>query len=376
MFVCHEASNLKDERALKENNPQGNNCTALPQARDFALKALAAEKPEAFAAGTEPIMVSAAFPLSHSSSRPCPSSSPTFFTCSCRHPQGRAASGAQSIGLLSRQHIARAPPVQAVLEAPALFQLASSLLGGGAAGIITTGFKWLRAVAPGEFTGVHADIVYVGRGTRSVLTVWIPIGAHASRNSPLSEIRCEANPSAATRLRASPAPDSSPPPAAAGDVPVELGGLLVCRGSHRLRAFAQLRERYFASQIQADGTHSGWISDDGSKLDALLPPGAKADWCGCREHHKPHLRELTVRDNLVLKPLVGWPCCEFDCGACRRYADFKAGDAVVLRVDLIHMSANNVTGDLRLSADTRWQQHDAPRDARIAQWRGPDGQPA
>lgn len=57
-------------------------------------------------------------------------------------------------------------------------------------------------------------------------------------------------------------------------------------------------------------------------------------------------------------------------------ADFKAGDAVVLRTDVIHMSANNVTGDLRISCDTRWQPAGEPRDARIAQWRGPDGEPA
>lgn len=65
----------------------------------------------------------------------------------------------------------------------------------------------------------------------------------------------------------------------AGDVSVEQGGLLVCRGSHRLRSFAALREGYFAeTKLKGDGTHSGWISDDGSKLAALLPPGAKPDW--------------------------------------------------------------------------------------------------
>lgn len=49
---------------------------------------------------------------------------------------------------------------------------------------------------------------------------------------------------------------------------------------------------------------------------------------------------------------------------------------MVLRLDVIHMTANNVSGDLRLSCDTRWQPADERRDERIAQWRGPDGQPA
>lgn len=57
----------------------------------------------------------------------------------------------------------------------------------------------------------------------------------------------------------------------------------------------------------------------------------------------------------------------------RRMADYRAGDAVVLRLDVVHMSANNVSGDLRLSADTRWQSAEEPRDERIAQWRGLGG---
>lgn len=37
----------------------------------------------------------------------------------------------------------------------------------------------------------------------------------------------------------------------------------VCRGSHRLRAFDRLRD-YSASRVGADGTRSGWLSDDGA----------------------------------------------------------------------------------------------------------------
>ena len=42
--------------------------------------------------------------------------------------------------------------------------------------VITSGYKWLRAVCEGEFTGVHADKVFLGRGSPRVLTAWVPLG--------------------------------------------------------------------------------------------------------------------------------------------------------------------------------------------------------
>ena len=69
--------------------------------------------------------------------------------------------GVGALGMLSRQHIANSEPVLELLESPLLFALASALLGAPA---ITTGYKWLRAVAEGEFTGVHTDRVFLGRG--------------------------------------------------------------------------------------------------------------------------------------------------------------------------------------------------------------------
>ncbi len=37
-------------------------------------------------------------------------------------------------------------------------------------------FTWLRAVGPGQGTALHCDIVYMGRGTRDLWTMWTPIG--------------------------------------------------------------------------------------------------------------------------------------------------------------------------------------------------------
>jgi ectoine hydroxylase-related dioxygenase (phytanoyl-CoA dioxygenase family) len=54
-------------------------------------------------------------------------------------------------------------------------------------------FTWFRPIGPGPGTAPHCDLVYMGRGTRQVLTMWVPFG----------------------------------------DVALKLGGLMVLEGSHR-----------------------------------------------------------------------------------------------------------------------------------------------
>jgi ectoine hydroxylase-related dioxygenase (phytanoyl-CoA dioxygenase family) len=54
-------------------------------------------------------------------------------------------------------------------------------------------FTWFRPIGPGPGTSPHCDLVYMGRGTREVFTMWVPFG----------------------------------------DVPLKLGGLMVLEGSHR-----------------------------------------------------------------------------------------------------------------------------------------------
>ena len=83
--------------------------------------------------------------------------------------------------------------VLAVLEHANLFEATASLLQveevrSGAFGfvmsqvsvilkllqVVTTAYKWLRAVPPTTYTGPHMDRAYVGEGRR--LTAWIPFG--------------------------------------------------------------------------------------------------------------------------------------------------------------------------------------------------------
>lgn len=82
---------------------------------------------------------------------------------------------------------------------------------------LTYHYKWLRAVGKGDFTGAHYDIVYMGRGTQNVYTVWSPLG----------------------------------------DVTYEMGGLAICLGSHR---FEELKRSYGRTDSDRDGI--GHYTDD------------------------------------------------------------------------------------------------------------------
>ena len=85
---------------------------------------------------------------------------------------------------------------------------------------LTFDHKWLRAIAPGGYTGLHFDNVYMGRGSDRVHTVWNPIG----------------------------------------DIDVDLGTLVVNVGSHRERK-KRLIESYGMIDVDRDNME-GWYSHD------------------------------------------------------------------------------------------------------------------
>ena len=84
--------------------------------------------------------------------------------------------------------------------------------------VLTFDYKWLRLVGPGDFTGAHYDVVYMGRGTHNLYTCWTPIT----------------------------------------DVPYEMGPLAILVGSHH---FEKLKETY--GQMDVDRDHvTGAFSND------------------------------------------------------------------------------------------------------------------
>jgi ectoine hydroxylase-related dioxygenase (phytanoyl-CoA dioxygenase family) len=85
-------------------------------------------------------------------------------------------------------------------------------------------FRWPRFARPGEGTGIHCDVVYIGRGTQDLWSSWIPIGG-------------------ATR---------------------EEGALMILENSHKSEKLSS----YWAKD--ADRDKVGWLSDDPVKLQASL----------------------------------------------------------------------------------------------------------
>lgn len=142
--------------------------------------------------------------------------------------------------------------------------------------------KRLRAVHHSGFTGAHMDSVYMSRGTPKLVTMWTPFG----------------------------------------DVGTAMGTIAIMEGSHRLPAFAHLRDTYGAMDAEAEKLQgTGWFTTD-------------AEEC-VKRFGSPWL-----------------------------VTDFRAGDALFFTMHTMHMSTTNVSGLARISCDTRWQLATEPADPR------------
>jgi len=124
--------------------------------------------------------------------------------------------------LLARSDIQNDRRVTEVLEHARLTRVMSTLLGSP---IRTTEYKWLRAMPPKLFTGLHTDSTYFGE--QPLLTAWIPFTY----------------------------------------VPVRRGLVWVPKSQ-----LTELKPR----RLGADGTSSGWLTDDASLY--ILPQGQQ--WHG------------------------------------------------------------------------------------------------
>lgn len=190
-------------------------------------------------------------------------------------------------GLRTGQHrelgdIGHAPEVKAVLESERLFALFAALCGESA---ITLDEKWLRATGHGVYTGIHYDSVYMNRGSPRLHTVWTPFG----------------------------------------HVPIQMGALAICVGSHR-EPFRKLQDTYGRMDVDRDRIGGyGWYS------------------------HRP--RE-------VLEKFGGHWCT----------TEYRPGDILIFTMLTLHCSAVNMTQDVRISCDTRFQPEGDPVDER---WSGP-----
>ena len=113
--------------------------------------------------------------------------------------------------------------VASILEHRSLFDISSNILRSDH--VVTPRYKWLRAVAPDQFTGLHFDSIYMGTSSKQMLSIWIPIG----------------------------------------DIEIDNGPLLWCYGSHRCPEWKRHLDRIQygdPNKLESDGTDSGWITDD------------------------------------------------------------------------------------------------------------------
>lgn len=161
-----------------------------------------------------------------------------------------------------------------VVYGPRVMGFFGRLLGGEA---MSYNFQWLRVAGPGAASGIHADVVYMGRGTHDLYTCWTPLG----------------------------------------DVTPEMGPLVLCLGSHTWQG---MRETYGRCDVDRD-LIEGIFSRDPAEL---------VDRFGGR-----------------------WAT-----------ADFRAGDAVIQSIYMLHASLTNVSNRYRISCDNRYQRKGEPVDDR------------
>ena len=149
---------------------------------------------------------------------------------------------------------------------------------------------WLRMKSPGRATAPHCDIVYMGRGTKHLYTIWMPLG----------------------------------------DVPLEMGPLMVLEGSHRSKT---LLNKY-------------------CKMDA--DRGNKAfNW---HFRHGGFFRGGQYTKNPV--------AAQRELGGRWLTTDFALGDLMIFSTYTLHGSLDNRSNQIRLSADARYQLASEPADPR------------
>jgi Phytanoyl-CoA dioxygenase (PhyH) len=171
-------------------------------------------------------------------------------------------------------------------------------------------FTWLRMVGKGKGTEPHCDIVYMGRGTHNLYTVWTPLG----------------------------------------DINLILGGLIILENSHKQKVLSDYQKQdvdtYCENGPNAEAVLTGkmsWEHWDGSNT----------AWNGAIKNNPVLLRE-ELGGRWLTAP------------------EYKMGDILIFSMRTVHASLDNQTKHLRLSSDTRYQRNSEPADERWIL--GPNGE--
>lgn len=205
------------------------------------------------------------------------------------------------------------PPLDRVIYDGAMMRFYELFLGGA---VRHYDYTWFRAKQPGTNTATtpHCDIVYMGRGTNELYTSWTPFG----------------------------------------DVPYEMGGLMVLEGSHQN---AELKAGYGQTDVdmfcanespEAEGLVAT-ARREGRELTGEERGQIRWNSSGAYAHDA-----IAVREELAGRWLT---------------AEYELGDLLIFCMYLLHASSDNQTDRIRLSSDSRYQLASEPVDER---WIGDD----
>lgn len=199
--------------------------------------------------------------------------------------------GKQGVKMAFRPDIANGDAaVQRLVHGPEVLGWFERCLGGE---VRHYDFTWMRVIAHGKGTWPHCDIVYMGRGTTQLYTMWAPLG----------------------------------------DIPLDLGGLIVLEGSHRL---TDMRDTYGRLDVDA-------MCENKPGMNEVEAHGYTQSGAICFDPVK-------LRDDLGGRWLT---------------ADkFEPGDVLIFGMFTVHASLDNQTDRIRLSTDTRYQLASEPIDER------------
>lgn len=176
-----------------------------------------------------------------------------------------------------------------LLYGEAMKQLYQRLLGGEVGHF---DYTWFRAIAKGKGTYPHCDVVYMGRGTHQMYTAWVPFG----------------------------------------DVPLEIGGLVVLEGSHRNEELNEYRSLDVDTACQNVPGQSS-LNAHGYEGFGVLDPDM------------PKLQRK-FGQRLLTSP------------------HYRMGDLLTFSIYTVHGSLDNTTRYIRMSSDSRYQLASAPFDER------------
>ena len=153
-------------------------------------------------------------------------------------------------------------------------------------------YVWFRTKGPGIGSSMHCDIVYMGRGTPNLVFAWTPLG----------------------------------------DIPLEMGGLIVLEHSRRK---SDVLRNYLDRDVDEYCSNHD---------DADLYASGEKWWDGTVS-----LRPADLREELGGRWLT---------------AEYAMGDLVLFGQTTVHGSLDNQSDRIRLSVDTRYQRASEPIDER------------